>query len=218
MPISILSLTDFLIPLDLQKAKARQLSPSDSESEEDTASESDENKHYIDKVAEMMSSRKVNSQQVIRDMMVPGGRLRIPLCRMIPMPVVRPALYQDIKKLQNDFVHGYREGAQVFYVSTTNNLGKEAEVTPELRQSWSEQWQRANIEFEEDLCRTLTGPNFKGKMFFVWDGNHRLQAWFAYINRLHAKDFEKHVRVDSIILDPKDDIAQLMTAMHDVNK
>ena len=211
-------MTDSLNGLTLQKGRGRQATPSDSDSEEDTSSESDETKHYIDKVAEMMSSRKVNSQQVIRDLMVPGGRLRIPLCRMISMPVVRPALSPDIKKLQNDFVHGYREGAQVFYVSLTNNMGKESEVTPELRQSWSEHWQRADIEFEEDLCRTLTGSKFKGKMFFVWDGNHRLQAWYAYINRLHPNDFDKHVRVDTIILDPKDDIAQLMTAMHDVNK
>jgi hypothetical protein len=39
-----------------------------------------------------------------------------------------------------------------------------------------------------------------GKMFHVWDGNHMLQAWFPYINEVHAKNI-RHVQVTSWMFD-----------------
>ena len=44
-------------------------------------------------------------------------RMRIPLCRLVPMPMVRPTLASDILALEQQFVYGYEEGARVFYVS-----------------------------------------------------------------------------------------------------
>jgi hypothetical protein len=55
-----------------------------------------------------------------------------PLCRMISMPIVRPALLLDVKKMYHNFQMGYREGDKVFYVSITNNKGIEKYVTFEL--------------------------------------------------------------------------------------
>jgi hypothetical protein len=37
-------------------------------------------------------------------------------------------------------------------------------------------------------------------MFFVWDGNHRLQAWLPYIDWMHKTKENWHVAIDSIIL------------------
>ena len=51
--------------------------------------------------------------QILKELeYAPGGKalLNIPLIRMIFLQVVRPALANDIAKLQADFVHGYRAG------------------------------------------------------------------------------------------------------------
>ena len=60
----------------------------------------------------------------------------IPLCRMIGLQVVHPALAIDIEKLKADFVHGYCPSAAVFYVSITNFVGSEREVLSEDRTLW----------------------------------------------------------------------------------
>ena len=49
----------------------------------------------------------------------------VPLCRMISLQVVRPALAMDIEKMKANFIHGYQPGATVFYMSTTNIQGTE---------------------------------------------------------------------------------------------
>jgi hypothetical protein len=60
----------------------------------------------------------------------------IPLCRMRSLQVVRPVLQNDILKLHADFVHGYRAGAAVFYVSLTDEQGRGIEVTAKDRENW----------------------------------------------------------------------------------
>jgi hypothetical protein len=47
---------------------------------------------------------------------------------MVYMPLVRPTLSHDIKRLEAEFTHGYRPGAPVFYVSITNERGEERYV------------------------------------------------------------------------------------------
>jgi hypothetical protein len=64
--------------------------------------------------------------------------MNIPLYRMISLQVVRPALTNDVKKLQADFVHGYRVGASVFYVSVTDVEGHQRDVTDEERGCWDD--------------------------------------------------------------------------------
>ena len=48
------------------------------------------------------------------------SQIDIPLCRMVSLQVVCPALAVDIEKMKADFVHGYRLEDAVFYVSTTD--------------------------------------------------------------------------------------------------
>jgi hypothetical protein len=53
------------------------------------------------------------------------SRFEIPLYRMVYMPLVRPTLAHDIKRLEAEFTHGYRPGAPEFYVSISNKYGEE---------------------------------------------------------------------------------------------
>jgi hypothetical protein len=64
------------------------------------------------------------------------SRFDIPLCRMVYMPLVRPTLANDIKRLEAEFFHGYRPGAPVFYVSLCNEVGEECFVSDEERALW----------------------------------------------------------------------------------
>jgi hypothetical protein len=69
---------------------------------------------------ELRVLQKVDSIQIIEGMRISpkdASRFHIPLCRMVYMPLVRPTLAYDIKKLEAEFTHGYRPGAPVFYVS-----------------------------------------------------------------------------------------------------
>jgi hypothetical protein len=47
------------------------------------------------------------------------------------MPIMRSTLSSDLASLEADFVHGYREGAAVFYLSTTNEGGLVEKVIDE---------------------------------------------------------------------------------------
>ena len=73
--------------------------------------------------------------------------------------------------------------------------------------------------FESQLDSNPSFTTYKNKIFFIYDGNHRFFTWKNYIDRVHTEDYEHHVFVDSIILAPEhDDILNLLTAMHDINK
>ena len=61
------------------------------------------------------------------------AEMNISLVRMLSLQVVRPALAIDIEKMKADFIHGYRPGAIVFYVSTTNFMDTERLVTADER-------------------------------------------------------------------------------------
>ena len=100
------------------------------------------------------------------------SQIEIPLCRMISLQVVRLALAMDIEKMKADFIHGYRLGAAVFYVSTTDFIGIERFVTDADRQNYDRQWRRRNQEFEDFLGLHPELHSLSNKFFFIWDGNH----------------------------------------------
>ena len=64
--------------------------------------------HKMDTVATLQSLRLFPNEL---------SRMRIPLCQLVPMPMVRPTLASDILALEQQFVYGYEEGPRVFYVS-----------------------------------------------------------------------------------------------------
>jgi len=137
---------------------------------------------------------------------------------MVAMPMVRPTLQTDLAKLEQEFVHGYREGAAVFYVSLTNEDGKTQEITAEDKDAWGPIWNAQNDAFNLYLLSVPELASFTNLMFFVCDGNHRRQAWINHINRLHQHEASWHYSVDSIILDTKDRLGVVMHVMHDINK
>jgi len=92
---------------------------------------------------ELRELHKANSIQCIEGMRIlpkAMSRFDIPLCRMIYMPLVRPTLAHDIKRLEAEFTHGYRPGAPVFYVSTTNKHGEERLMKDVDTSDWGPHW------------------------------------------------------------------------------
>ena len=179
-----------------------------------------DNKTYQEKMWELTNKRKVNSTSTISAIRAgPNFRLRVPLRRMVRMPIMRLALKGDITKLDANFFNGHRNGGRVFYISATDSKGNIQFVDDEVRTSWSTNQAQANAVFESQLDTDFSLTTYKNKIFFIWDDIHIFFAWRNYIDRVYTKDFERHVFVDSIILAPEpNDISSLLTAMYDINK
>jgi hypothetical protein len=108
---------------------------------------------------------------------------------MISLLVVRPFLKNDILNLAAHFVScGCLEGNGVFYVSMEDNEGRTKAVSEEIVASWSDNWRSVNAKFEQLLQNDVDLQQFPNRMFMVWDGNHRLQAWLSIINEDHSQD------------------------------
>jgi hypothetical protein len=145
--------------------------------------------------------KKQDLNIVFRSLLIEDGIMEIPLCCMISMQVVRLALTNDILKLQGNFYSSYQLGVAIFYVSFEGIDGCIVDVTLERTNSWDDHWKVVNDEFEEFLKSKPSLDHLMGKMFHVWGGNRMLQAWFPYINEVHAKNKSRHVQVASWMLD-----------------
>jgi hypothetical protein len=110
------------------------------------------------------------------------SRMMVPLCRMVAMPIVRPTLSSDLASLEADFVHGYREWAVVFYLSTTNEGGVVEKMTDEDLQSWCPLWCAVNTRFEDYLSSVPELRYLKGVKFSVCDGNHHNTIQYLFHN------------------------------------
>jgi len=115
-------------------------------------------------------------------------------------------------------VDGYRDGDRCFYVSITNDQGTSKLVTPDIEESWSSSWKRKNEEFESHLASDPDLECLTKKMFFVWDGNHRLQTWYPYISRHHGDEYDWHFSVEARLLDTLGHTGQVINAMNDINR
>ena len=87
---------------------------------------------------------------------------------------------------------GYMEGNGFFYVALEDNHGHTNDVTPTVMAKWSMEWREVNDEFEKKLFADEDMKIFSDKMFMVWDGNHRLQAWMPIIEQFHTYDINWH--------------------------
>ena len=174
----------------------------------------------VDSELQHRTHHKVDSINVINNVRfqpLKKSRLLAPLCRMISMAKVRSVGEMGIQHLEQEFVKGYRDGDRVMYISLYNKEELSLEVTKEVKADWSPCWERANQSFEDELQADPDLKQFSGKMFFVWEGNHRLAAWLRHINNHHAEDPEWHISVHCIILDPRGQVGLLLNAMHDIN-
>jgi hypothetical protein len=171
-----------------------------------------------DKLREL---QKTNSIQCIEGMrMLPkeASRFNIPLCRMVYMPLVRPTLAHDIKRLEAEFTHGYWPGIPVFYVSITNEHGEERFVKDLDTSKWGPHWIPVNDDFKAKLASNPHLCSLCGHMFSICDGNHCFKAWTCYIDKLHQDDRKWYYVVDNICLDIRCKDGLLMNAMYDINK
>ena len=64
--------------------------------------------------------------------------MRIPLCKLIHMPLVRPTLRIDVTKLMVVFQFEYRVGSATLYVSTTNKSGDNCFIYTKDKREWEE--------------------------------------------------------------------------------
>jgi hypothetical protein len=128
---------------------------------------------------------------------------------------VRPILTIDVQLLENEFVNGYREGDRVLYVSSYDKDENTMDIRDE--DTWGEHWQFFNKSFAEILKNDKDYERFCDKMFFVWEGNHRVTAWRRHIDKVHGKDKEWHYSVDCIVLESTGSVTLLLNVMHDVN-
>ncbi len=147
--------------------------------------------------------------------------MRIPLCRLIHMPLVRPTLRSDVTKLMAAFQFGYRAGSATLYVSTANESGENRFISAKDKREWGELWNAENDKFESFLRADKDLMSLSGCMFFVYDGNHRLLAWKECIETDHKDDalwYEKHGCPECVILDTTGGRGDVLNAMHDINK
>ena len=188
---------------------------------EDDDESQDDDEQFGDDEDEIRTRQQLNSVATISSLIFQPifvSRFSIPLCRLVAMPLVRPTLQSDLDKLEQEFVHGYRDGAAVFYVTLTDELGSTQEVTSAVKENWGSIWNAQNEEFNMYLLSVPELSHMENLMFFVCDGNHRRQAWLNHIDRLHKNDPSWHFRVDSILLNTKDKLGLVMQVMHTINK
>lgn len=145
------------------------------------------------------------------------SRLRIPLCRLITCPLVRPIIEQDVRKLENDFARGYREGDRVIYVSLYDKAQKTTPVTGSEEVWQNPLWLFENERFEAQLQSDPDLLQFSMKFFHVYEGNHRVTAWTRHIKNLHADDPDWYISPDCIVLDGRSQHGLLLNAMNDIN-
>ena len=168
----------------------------------------------------ILNDHSFDSNSVINNLQFqPTSKLRffILLCRLISMPLVRPTLMLNVFKLEQGFIHGYRAGSAVFYISVVNNQIKTKDVTFELINFWNIHSKNANAKFDEFLKKDNIHNKFVDKIFWIWDGNHHLQAWRSVIDKHHSGEVTWHISVDSILLNPSPDVVVLLKAKHDLN-
>ncbi len=71
----------------------------------------------------MHNQTKINTREILEKYKISPKHkadMVVPLCRMVPMLVVKHVFKIDILKMEQAFHMGYREGDKVFYLFLTN--------------------------------------------------------------------------------------------------
>ena len=88
----------------------------------------------------------------------------------------------------------------MLYVSPYTNFDRSLDVSNAIKDSWSDLWKVANERFKEQLAQDEDLTLLLGKMFFVYEGNHCLTAWWQHINKYYGSDVDWHLSVDCFFL------------------
>ena len=62
-------------------------------------------------------------------------QLKIPLCRLRALPLMRPINEVDMQQMENEFITSYRNGDQVLYVLMYNDKAKSLDVYNDISDS-----------------------------------------------------------------------------------
>lgn len=126
----------------------------------------------------------------------------IPLCRLLAMEAVRPLQEDDVDKLKRDYVEtGYITEQSTFHICMCNKEGERANVQ-DFRDDWDPIWKALNDKFERDCDQVEEFKILKDKMFWVFDGNHRLTAW-SQVAKENPEMLSFHPCVRFVLLDPE---------------
>ena len=125
----------------------------------------------------------------------------IPLCWLLAMEAVCPLQEDDVERMKKEFVEsGYIESHPAFYICISNKEGRR-KLVKDFCHDWDPTWEALNKQFEEECDAVEAFRVLKDKMFWVFDGNHRLTAWSAVARQFPEKR-AYHPRVKFILLDP----------------
>lgn len=105
---------------------------------EDDYDVEDEKKLLKDELRRLQKVDSVATIASLRMKPEKHSRLCILLCRLVAMLIVRTTLSSDIQKLEQEFAHGYCDGATVFYVSTTKEARESSQFTDHEVNGWDD--------------------------------------------------------------------------------
>ncbi|MCO5614467.1 hypothetical protein L7F22_068750 [Adiantum nelumboides] len=122
-------------------------------------------------------------------------------------------LDETMRRLENGYVpHRAR-----FIVSLKTPQMATADVIELVSNNWDPIWMKLNEDFERQL--EDSGGDVKGKMLYTWDGNHRLRAWNAEIDRAHKDDPSYHCCVGASMVDvTEENEGEVLTVVAQLNR
>jgi len=101
------------------------------------------------------------------------SRRKVPLCRLVPMPMVRPTLSCDLIKLEQEFTHGYDEGARVFHAFVSDEQRDSGFFSDAEKADWGPIWNKVNYKFNVELSNHVELRHLVDAKFYLCDRNHR---------------------------------------------
>ena len=108
--------------------------------------------------------------------------LHIPLCRLV---AIHGHVYISLLHYEAgaEIRRRIRDGAAVFYVSTTNEEGQSEEFNDKEMSKWDPIWREKNKVFTRYLDSRRELNFLKNLKFFICNGNHHRLAWMNVIDR-----------------------------------
>ncbi|MCO5553710.1 hypothetical protein L7F22_007236 [Adiantum nelumboides] len=106
----------------------------------------------------------------------------------------------------------------MFVLSVNLPDGTTKDVDDDIIKTWDKNWQLVNKEFEDEISCREEWSMLRGKMFYVWEGNHRTASWIESIKEMYHNDKKKYVRVMAQFIVPnQQEEMRLIAALQRIN-
>lgn len=99
-------------------------------------------------------------------------------------------------------------------IKTTDTIWKLPQFTPVVRRWGCDVMCHGHVR---SIWTSLIMHFVVLKTFFCLDGDHRFLTWKPFINGLYWNDYSRHLYVDSIILDPKEEVPSILNVVQNTN-